>query len=46
MVGKVEGGAIIVHVVVINGFAGVLWHKIPRRVKTKKGQNTAVNTSA
>ena len=45
MVVKVEGGAIVVQGVVTNGFANVLWHKIPIRVKQKKGQNTVMHTS-
>ena len=45
MVGKGGGGAIGVKVCVTNGATNVLWYKILRKFKTKKGQNTIVHTS-
>ena len=45
MVGKGGGGAIGVKVCVTNGATNVLWYKILRKFKTKKGQNTVVHTS-
>ena len=44
IVDKGEGGAIRVQGDVTNSVNNVLWHKIIRRVKTKKGQNTEVQT--
>ena len=45
MVVKVAGNSIRSQVSVINGVYNVLLHKIIRRVKTKNGQNTVVQTS-
>ena len=45
MVGKGGVSSIGVHVVVTNGVAKVLRHKITIRVKEKKGQNTALHPS-
>ena len=42
---KGVGGNIGVQLGVTNDVANMLWHKILRRVTTKKGQNTVVHTS-
>ena len=43
--GKGEVIAVGVQVGVTDGVANVLWHKIPKKVKTKRAQTTVVHTS-